>query len=272
MLPLDTWIPRDCDKEVSWSGQAAEIAMHCEALHAADKRAEQRRRSFIVLAIGGGIAGPVLGGVTGMGWLIGVGLLLALVFGFMAYQANADDLEDRKLEFVRVLVDVLKGELREGSAVEVGLDFRGFWRFESGQTWLTVKMTLDNGVVAQISVQDRCKRKLKQKRKYTKVKDKIVESVIVRLSPPKGQTLDVGLAVGTPAIKVGPLSLRQAKVAPRAATFSFSTKQLVRTCGRGGWMEVARKDVPSGYDAVRALITSYHLLGRAGSRAAAASV
>ncbi len=260
-------VPRDNNKQLYFTGSPEEFEAKCETLHGADKRSESMRMIFIVMAVLGG-ALLFIGFVSEQMPMIGAGAVMAAVFGIAAYVAGTGDIEDRKLEMPRTLIEALKAELRPGRPVQVDIDFRGYWRYDPGDSWLTVKLTLVNGVVAQVSARDSCKRKVRHKRKYTKIKDKIVETLVVRLVPPKGQTLDTGLSVERRPISVGSLSLRQARVTPRAATFVFATPQILRNKDRSGWHDGGYAQMPDGADAVRSVIASYHLLGRAGARAA----
>ncbi len=267
MVGTSAWVPRDNNKLMQFSGTPEEFEARCEKMNASDKRSESLRTVFIGLTIAGGVL-AFAGLSTGASMMLGLGVVMAAGFGIGAYLAGTGDIEDRKLEMARTLVDTFKSELRKGRPIQVDIDFRGYWRYESGDSWLTVKMVLENGVAAQLSASDSCKRKTRRKRKYTKIKDKIVETLVVRLTPPKGQSLDPAMAMDRRPISVGALKLRQARATPRAATFVFATGQIFRLKGRSGWNDGGYSQMPSGADAVRSMIASYHLLGRAGARAA----
>ncbi len=266
----DEWDPRDADRQVSLSGSVPEVLHELEQLEARDQARANRRPMLIMVTIVGVLvvmfAAILLANTTLM--LLIPPLLIGGIF--MAYQARLR-LDDRRIEIGRTLISTFKDELREGRPLELNLDFRAYWRLTDGQNWLTLKMTLENGVAAQLSARSNSKRKQKRKRKYTKTKDKIIEILSVRLCPPKGQALDAGLQVPVIDGAVGSLTLKQAKLAPRGATFVFATSPVLRVNIRGLWPALSTRSLLKGRDAVLALVTSYGLLGRAGSRAAASA-
>lgn len=263
-----TWTARDTNKQVSLSGSVPEIIEECDRIEA---RAKWRRPLliglFVVLTAGGFIVAVALADL----WLYAVAPLVVFAGGMAVMRVGTTNIEARKLETIRTLLWTFADEMRPGRPVEVSLDFRGYWRFKAGESWLTVKMTLANGVTAQITGRSTNKRKTKRKGGYLRTKDKLTEFLVVRLGPPKGQTLDAGLRIPVMDHPLGPLSLRQVKVRPRAATFVFSTKQILRNAVGGYWAPTDRTAIPQGRDAVKALITSYQLLARAGGQAAAAA-
>ncbi|MCA9654632.1 MAG: hypothetical protein H6712_10060 [Myxococcales bacterium] len=260
--------PRDSKKRLVASGPPAQVKARYATLHASDKTAELVRKVTLYLAIALGVVSFV--GLVGESmWVFGIALAAVVVVVAVRMSFASADIEDRKLEMARTLVETFEPELRPGRPIEVEIDFRGYWRYQPGQAWLSLKMTLANGVVAQVSALDRCKRKSKAKRKYTKIKDKITSSLVVRFTPPKGQRLEGGLQVRGKRMSVGPLTMRSAKITPRAAVFVFSTGTIVRVRDRSGWREGAYVGhMPKGKHAVKALIAAYHLLGRAGAQAA----
>ncbi len=265
----NSWTPRDVDRQVSLMGTVDEVLAQCEQMHAEYQSAE-RWRPWIITGTVVGTLGLVFTSVgLTLPWLmLPAGVVLA-VGGVLAFRAVRANLDARKLEIVRTVLTTFQPELRPGRPVQASIDFRGYWRFEPSDAWSTVAMTLDNGVTVQLTARSNNKRRTKSKRQQIITKDKMVEQLVVRLGAPKGQTLDAGLQVPRIGGRVGSLMLHQVKVAARAATFVFQTDRIVRAFPEGSSSSTKLHRLIQGQDAVLALVTSYHLLGRAGQRSAA---
>lgn len=258
---------RDSNKTVAYTGSVDEIEAECEALAALDKETEQKKRLTWIGFIGGGLL--ILGGVVTDLWAIAIpGLGIIVGSGIYYFQINQHDIEDRKLETARWILDTLKSELKAARPAELGLDFRGYDNFDAGPHWLTLKMTLDNGVGVSLAVSTHFKRKERRKRKYTKIKDKIHERIAVTFTPPKGQVFSASSTQPNIRQHAG-LMLRSAKRSAKSATFVFATMPKVRVKSRHGWSGISSGDVTDGRKAVSAVITGFRALITAPSGGAA---
>lgn len=101
------------------------------------------------------------------------------------------NLEDRKLESARKVVQVLRADIPAAQPVRLEIDFRDYQsasgRTGAGdyeQTWLKATTALADGNAVALGVGEDVKRKERSKRKYTKVKERIVgeASVDIRLA------------------------------------------------------------------------------------------
>lgn len=127
-------------------------------------------------------------------------LVLALVFTIamfvMRARAKRFDLDDRKLAAVEHLLGVLSADIKPNAAVGLGLDFRGYFRQDArlanggyARKWLVARLPLADGSSAELSVATHCKRKTRRKNKYTKIKDRVFEELVIELRPPRGAAL-----------------------------------------------------------------------------------
>lgn len=249
---------RDSDKTVTYAGSVEEVETQCEALAILDKETEQKKRLTWI----GFVAGALfcLGAIVADSWLLTVpGALIFGGSGIYYLRINSDDIEDRKLEAARWILDTLKPELKASRPVKLDIDFRGYDNYAAEANWLALKMTLDNGVGLAVTVSTHFKRKERSKRKYTKIKDKIHERIAVTFTPPKGQQF--GASGGQPVQRrFGALNLRSAKRSAKAATFVFATNPVLRVKGRGGWSAVSSGDLVDGKKSVVAVITGFRSL------------
>ncbi len=183
-------------------------------------------------------ASLVIWGVAlAIGWFIPF-LLLAffpLVWEIGRYLIfRYGDVELRKLSIVTELFDKLSEEFAEDSPVEAQVDFRGYAHAapekpEPGvqlyqHSWLEMKLPLGDGGAIGVSAKTDCKRKLKRGRR-SKNNDKLRESLLLTLSPPKGRRFNSAQKnrIARALVKIPDLELRKLTVSPKSATIEWRT-------------------------------------------------
>lgn len=266
---LDTSLARDNNLQVNFAGSAEEFIDRCDALQRADKTAEERRHALFYTSIGLFAVAFISFAAQAelITWISAIAALIALG---AAWWSGTHDLEDRKIEIPKSIVMLLGGQLRRARQLAVDIDFRGYWRFSADESWLSLKLPLANGAAVSITIETKCRRKSKPKGKYTKLKDRLVERLSIRIFAPRGVALAPTPAPLSDALKVGPLLLSGAQITEKHATFSFTTAPFIRLYDRSGWHEEAyQAALPDGRDVVRAIVASYGLLGQLGRVAAA---
>lgn len=235
-VPED-FMPQHADVTVQAAEPLADLEVRLEALHMADKAAERTRARIR----------PWLW-VTGVGFFLGFVFVFPLVLGipwlillYFHRKAGAKDVEDRRLDVARHLLDTLRYELDPNSNVVLEMDFSVYSktraRREGGvtffeQPWMRLGMVLRDGSALQVSAKTLCKRKSKRKRKYTKHKDQLVEELTLEIRPAKGQSFEPGAQGRIARALARPLpaaALRRCKIKPRVAELAFATERAVRT-------------------------------------------
>jgi hypothetical protein len=259
----------------------AALLARCEALHAADKLAEQRKKRFGTLALVAGIAAFLFffaGAIIEvpavfLGAAVWLALLVVLLIARSAL--GAADVDDRRLHVVRRLVEVLAADMKRTAPVQLWLDFGGYHRaraqgrgrglFRStGQLtferpWLRMAFTLADGSQLAVHARTTCKRKEKSKRKYTKVKDGIVDELSVFVRPPRGQAFDPGAVARAQACLPSSLDLtcKALRVKPRVTELEFRSGRALRLRGRGGWSSTNLSALLDGDKALQAVLVSF---------------
>lgn len=250
----------DTNKSVTYSGSAQEVESQCEALAKLDKKTEGQNKILGIAAVASLLV--IIGAFFVESTVVGVIGAVGLVFSgiFLAVIRN-DDIEDRKLELARWLVGTLKSELKANRPLQLDLDFRGYDNRRTDGTWLTLAMTLEDGVGLRLSVSTHFKRKTRSKRKYTKIKDKIHERVSLTFVAPKGKAFNPSVKDQFRSRAVPQLQLRSVKINPKAATVVYTTQQMQRVRGRHGWSNHGLTNLVDGSTSVAAIIASYRALG-----------
>jgi hypothetical protein len=258
----------------------AEHVAALAALHHADKKSERLKSMFTTIGCLGFLAGcgtlffkgllfedDATGLVVGFGVLAGtIGLAIVgnLLFG-------KNDVDDRKLALPSDLLDTLRPELKPARPVHIAIDFRAYDRaagkrqgsgaFEHPR-WLQVELPLLDGTRARLEVSTRVKRKEREKRKYTKVKDKIVDEIRVELRAPRelSPPADVQTRFNVPGMRI-----KDARVSGRAARFVFECGPAITLSLRASWWW---KDIESLVDSQKllgALVFAYKATAAAGA-------
>lgn len=219
-------------------------------LHRTDKSVEGTKKITLGVSIVSLIAGFVTFVFLRIVPLGGIFLVGAVLFFVISRIVGRGDVDDRKVDAVWTLLHKLQHEMK--GAVTLLLDFHGyaetkplanttgFFRgtgekhFE--KLWLRLRFFLKNGMQVDLTCKTVCKRKQRAKRKYTKIKDRIVDELVLDLRLPKGTSIDKG--AGARIVQgFGSLNprLRKCQTRGRVASFSFSTAPAVRLRSRAGW-------------------------------------
>lgn len=259
------------------TGTVDEILAQCESIHRSDKKAEVYKTVFLVLAIISGIGtffvGPGMLEVTPLP-LLG-GIILTVTFGILRWQYAGGDVDDRRLDVARKVIRTLAPDMSRKGTVHANIDFSGYHKTKpvadsvswgSGtmafeQTWLRISFSLLDGTRVRIECSSKVKRKQKRKRKYTKIKDGIVDEATIELLAPKGKGFDPEKA---PRMQKHLASMRPplvgVRVKPKAAELRFRTARATRLRGRAGWSSQNLTALLDGGDVLRLVATSYRLL------------
>lgn len=246
----------------------------CAEMHQADKVAERRKKRLgilgIVLAVvtfftffaAGPAESPVLFGVA-------AGLLVLTIVSFVLRSVfGRADVDDRKLDVPRHLLETLRSEILDKRLVKLWMDFGSYenakkledttkWYNKTGtlrfvRPWLRMTFTLLDGTEVALHARTSCKRKQKQKRKYTKMKDTVIDEVSVFVKPPKDKSLDPAAADRARAALSGGAGVvpRGVKVKPRVLLATFRCGPGLRIRGRGGWSSQSLEALLDGRQAL----------------------
>lgn len=138
-------------------------------------------------------------------FLVNLGLAVtAIVFWVRTWRASREDLDNRKLDSVRKLLQMLHVDMTSEKKALLEVDFRGYgkvgpvtkggWtggerRLSFVQPWLKLDATLADGSRLRVGVVDAVGRKERKKRKYTKIKERFTTkvAVVVRVTERQGE-------------------------------------------------------------------------------------
>ncbi len=165
--------------------------------------------------------------MLGIGVLI---ILIGLVLWLWARRKGRWDVEERKLEALTGILFALAPELRPNRPVGVHLDTTVHTRHPVAgakgsyeQRWLWLQLPLLDGSQMTVEVTLRAKHKVKRKR-YTKTKARFTERVVVRVVPPRGQSLPPHDVARLRGRMIASLRLHGASATPRRAAFTWTTQ------------------------------------------------
>ena len=254
---------RDANKTVSYSGTPEEIESECEALDALDKHTELAKTMAIVFGILAGLV-TFVGFTSDIVWLTIVGLGGVGVAVFYVMTVKDDDIEDRKLFSAREILATLAPELRRGRPVRLDIDFRLYDNPSTDGVWMKLAGTLHDGTGVDLRISTHHKRKTRRKRKYTKIKDKLHERLVLTFTPPKGRRFDPDAQSRIAPAAISGLSLRGVKVSPKAAELQFSTPAMLRIRARGGWSDSGLTQLIGKREALFAVVAAYRALAQSG--------
>jgi len=264
--PVD---PHDAEVPFSGSGSAIDWLTYAAEVHERDKAAEGTKSKLLtwgVVCLIGGILTLVFFGLG----LIPIGISIYLFV--RRSKLNKFDVDDRRLEAFTGMLRTLAPELKAKKPITVELDFTAHTRHarnagEYAQQWLSLKLPLQDGSHALVTVTVQVKERKKSKRKYTKIRRKQQEQIIVRLTPAVGKAFSPNPRANQIAGRsVNGLTLRQALVQPHQACFTWSSWVSIDVRARAGWTSHA-PPLDSRH-LVTTLIVSYKL-ARAAEREAA---
>lgn len=256
--------PHDAEVHFSGSGSAIDWLTYAAEVNERDNEAERIKKQLLIWAIVCLIAGLATFTFFGIGLIpIGIGIYLFV----RRKKLDKIDVDDRRLEAFTGMLRTLAPELKAKKPIAVDLDFTAYTRHARNpaqnagqfeQQWLSLKLPLQDGSHALVTVTLQVKERKKPKRKYTKIRRKQLERVVVRLTPAVGKTFSPNSRVSQVAGRaVNGLTLRQAVVEPHQASFTWSTWVSVHVRGRGGW--VAHAPALDSRHLVTTLIVSYKL-------------
>ncbi|MHB9133219.1 MAG: hypothetical protein ACYDBB_19285 [Armatimonadota bacterium] len=200
------------------TGQIPDILQRLDVLQKRDQYVEDQmaacKKAMIPWWIGlvAGIILLIIGGATGLTVLVilaVLGLLVCVPFliywGIKLSGWSKENIEDRRLQLPRHFLGILSSDFPKKGKCSVNIDFNGYKVhgqlveqektggflsptirvFKYSDTWFTAKGKLVDDSIFRVSVEQIIHRKEKQKRKYTKVNERIVEKVTLalRVSP-----------------------------------------------------------------------------------------
>jgi hypothetical protein len=237
--PMD---PHDAQVQFSGSGSAIDWLTYAAEVNERDTEAERVKKQLFLWAVV-----CLIGGVLTIP-LFGLGLIAIAVSIYLFVRRkkfDKVDVDDRRLEAFTGTLRALAPELKPKKPITVALDFTAHTRHvrigaqnanEYEQQWLSLKLPLQDGSHALVTVTVQVKERRKSKRKYTKIKRKQREQVVVRLTPASGKAFSPNPRASQTAGKVvNGLTLRQALVEPHQACFTWSSWVSIHTRLRGGW-------------------------------------
>lgn len=191
---------------------AGELLVALEELERKNRSGERKLKLSMRVKIGGVFGGGglfLLGAALALpvvqfgGFLVAVGAFFSSLL--LSRQGRGLDLEDRKLDAARHVLTALGSELTPGAPVHLALDFEGYDRtaplageqaLSSGgdklfeKRWLSLGFTLLDGTRVDVEATTRARRRSRRKTKYTKLKDRVSDDVVLTLRPPKGASVD----------------------------------------------------------------------------------
>jgi len=268
--PMDA---HDAEVQFSGSGSAIEWLTYAAEVNERDNEAERIKKQLFIWAMVCLVGGVLTVALFGLG-LIPIGVSIYLFIRRKRY--DKVDVDDRRLEIFTGTVRTLAPELKAKKPITVILDFTAHTRHvrnaakhasEYEQQWLSLKLPLQDGCHAQMTVTVQVKERSKPKRKYTKIKRKQLEQIVVRLTPASGTAFSPNPRAHQVAGRsVNGLTLRQVMVQPHLACFTWSSWVSVTVRARGGW--TSHTPPLDSRHLVTTLIVSYKL-ARAAEREAA---
>lgn len=286
--------PPHANIQVSVQLDPSGVLARCTQLHIADKRAERQKSLYGKLAVGFFLGAFILvfvGAALEQLYVLPFAMLCFLAFvGSLIARgiAGAADIDDLKLDVAETLCRAVVPDLKKRAPVGLSIDFRGydkgkpasdttrFWSSTGVKTfikpWLRMNMTLLDGTRVLIEAETHCKRKQKSKRKYTKMKDRVIDQLTLTFRPPADRALDSEQASAiTKRVSVAGhgssrasglrsnlgLDLVSCRIKPRVAVMCFRTLPSLRVRGRGGWNGSRLEMLLDGRKALAAFILSY---------------
>jgi hypothetical protein len=278
--------PRGASVPFSGSRFAVDWLKHVVEVHQRDKIAERKKKVYlwwlVISCVVAFIAIPMgcsRDSESPVPFVIGGIAVVAAVFCLVRrLQYNALDVEDYRLEAFSGTVLTMAPELNVKKPIDAKLDFTAFTKHRDGsaageafcQRWLELSLPLQDGSCASLAVTLSVKQKSRRKRKYTKLKQRQVEAISVRLTPPAGKAFN--LASAAPAHRgkvISGMLLHRVAIQPRAASFVWTVPPTVVLYNRSGWSSPSGMNRVGSRHLVAALVASYQLTA-SGERHAAA--
>jgi len=261
------WDPQDVDRKVTLKGWAKHVLEQCERQLRRERQAGRKAVGLVVVLVLVAL-GFIVSMALGQGWISFGIFVVCGAIAIAIHRLRRAGVDHRKLEVVSTLVSRMEHELKPGELIEATVDFRGYGYYAE-QIWLTLNMTLLDGSRVTLTASTVCYHEDAWNQRMKK--SLFSETFVVRTSPPSGHEL-VPMEPEVPELSLGVLLLRAVEITRDAATFEFSTREIVRGrvkvgedgngCGVYEWAPMPLDTIPQGRDAVRAVSASMELLGR----------
>lgn len=259
-----------------------------EAAQAGDDEAEKRIRKLGctagLLGLGGFLGIFVAAWAADQGWgfvfvFPVAAILAAIVYGVKAARHMKYDLDDRRLEAVVRLLRMLRADTPSSAEVQLGVDFRDYQKggslegqgSEGGsrtaryrQEWLSLEGVLADGTQYRIAAIDAVSRKERRKRKYTKVKERIVGTVQLQLrlkSAKYGDAASVAAALQQSRPRP-PLQVRSVRATGNRVAASLVTGPYVKINARRSTPTSGEENLIDGEALLAAMLWAYDGIGR----------
>ncbi len=263
-----------------------------EAAQVTDKEAERKLRLFRVGCVGFAVATAASFFLAiNYPWLFALSALLltvVVVFAIQARKYTQYDLDDRKLETVVRLLQMLRVDTPPDEDVKLAVDFRDYRKggkqlsrqssgvfnsetsYKYSHGWLDLSGILADGNGFRLAVTESIYRKERKKRKYTKVKERIqgLVTVEVRLKVSRYGDPQAVMTALEQAPSPAPLVLKKIRVRGRKLAVSLVTEWAMKTKGRYGPEQHGQEHLIDGDAVLGALLWVYNALGTASGKAA----
>lgn len=261
--------------------EVAPVAAHRDALddlRLHDRRTQWRARLLYAAVLLVGIPGFLSAPFT-----YGLSLLPIVPLYLWRAYLLAHDLENRRLHAARYVLEVLEPELAD-VPFKLRLDFKGVHKtaartdVRSGSTalrykltWLRMDLPLLDGSVIEVAARTRLHRKVRPRRRYTKIKERLSDELVIALRPRPGLILDGSTQAlrarleGHPTLRLAACSLD----ASGRVVFTFHTPTAGRMQDRSGWKSENLEALLDGRKVLEAIIACHAAMTREALSAAA---
>ncbi len=276
-------------REFRQVGKPAELIEALGKLWGQDKLMEQRmrwaRNSFIAFIILMFISFFIVA-ATGQNWLIAPMILGVIVSGVLWAVYHGYNLDDRRILTPLKLLEVLQADIPPQTPVRLMVSFedyrkhgrkleedKSFWkgtgRSKYEDTWLEAEGWLAEKTRFRLTLTQRVARAEKRKRKYTKCKERMRESVTLQLRPnPKlYPALDRFRGQFSVGERVAELSVESAQVVGRSVLLVAEADLYTKVSGRGT-SETGTENLIQGQKLLMLMVAAFDRLN--GCRATAA--
>ncbi len=231
------FVPQDTPIREEIVGSTGEVRTRCELLRAQDKAAEAKQAALKKWMWIWGII-TFVGAFFIIGFFFMIPLFITI---YRHYKHGRKDFEDRKLDIVCHLIEVLGPELSQSGDVRVMVDFNGYANGrpvssernikEFRHNWLEMDLPVGDGGTLSLVAATYCKRKIKRKRKYTRDTDKLQEFLYLKLTPAKGTVFNGQKTASVAKMLAGlsGLQCRFVKIRPKTALVELRTDRAIHT-------------------------------------------
>jgi uncharacterized membrane protein required for colicin V production len=215
------------------------------------------------------VAGIIVGAIGGVFTLLPIVISLGYAWKQWSLfsKSNYMPLDVRKIQIMEYLLQVLQPELKQDAPVQLGVDFASVFNQVSKQQdgsnayqhhWFFMKMTLQDGSLAQIDLHTAGKRKTKVKRKFNKIKEQVFDSIEVTVSSKKCQGLppDAASRIGK-WLHLDKKWATKVRAAGRNLVVRFALQPCVNVRARGTWQMAPASQLVTGPKVIAALSRTF---------------